>query len=59
MKPRSNLGKDYLPGKRQTRYSQKIRQMGRCWCGSPTAGKSLCGKHLKLQAQRMKSRRAA
>lgn len=44
---------------RQTRWSRKIKQMLRCWCGKPTYGYSLCGKHLQMQRERMRQRRAA
>lgn len=55
----SELGKDRLPGNRKTRYSQKLRAMGKCWCGKSTNGKSLCVEHLKKQAKRMRDRNAA
>lgn len=40
---------------RQTRWSQKIREMGLCFCGQTTNGKSLCAEHLKKQAIRMRA----
>jgi hypothetical protein len=43
---------------RQTRWSQKMRQAGLCFCGEPTNGKSLCPAHLKAQALRMRERAA-
>jgi hypothetical protein len=50
------LGKDRLPGKRQTRYSQKLKALGLCWCHKSTRGKSLCADHLRAQAKRMRER---
>ena len=54
----SELGKDRLPGNRKTRYSRKLRELGLCWCGRTTK-RSLCDKHLAIQAARMRERNKA
>jgi hypothetical protein len=41
---------------RSTAHSQKLRTMGRCKCGKPTNGKSLCAGCLKVQRDRMRER---
>ena len=49
-----------LPGKRQTRWSQKQRRSRRCTsCGSPAEEFSLCPPHRLEQRQRMRERRAS
>lgn len=53
----NSLGKDRLPGNRKTRWSQARREQGRCFCGEPIGGKSLCPKHAAIQRERMNKRR--
>lgn len=53
---RSHIG-DWL--NRKTAYSRRIKAKLRCWCGKPTYGYSLCGKHLQMQRERMRQRRTA
>lgn len=52
--------RESLPGKRQTRWSQKQRGSRRCAsCGGPSEEFSLCPSHRIEQTQRMRERRAS